>query len=174
MKKILKLLIPVIALLVGGAGGHFLKPAPKVSPKGENVAAGEGHGEGAETAEEKGKEGAGKNGGMKKNAEWFNFSNQFFIPLVRNGDSDALIIMTVSLETTAEQLEEIGRQESRLRDLLLRRLLVIANSGGFDGNFTTEGRFRKLRAELLDAMHDSVGKTAITDVLITDIARSAS
>ena len=58
----------------------------------------------------------------------------------------------------------------RLRDALLRRLLIHANTGGFDGNFTAEARLALLRRELMDAARQVAGE-AVAGILVIDIAR---
>ncbi len=84
-----------------------------------------------------------------------------------------MMIMTISLQTTHEELEQLAQQEHRLRDILLRQLLIIANTGGFDGNFTTEGRQRSLRKALLEALQENFGEN-VTGILIEDIARQGT
>ena len=58
---------------------------------------------------------------------------------------------------------------ARLRDAFLRSLLIYANTGGFDGNYTIEPRMRRLRETLMKTA-DEVSEQVITDVLIEDIA----
>lgn len=182
LKKILMFTVPLFALVAGAFGGAMLKPdSPETAPpahetghddmpsagqhgSADHGAASHGDGHGKE-------EGHGKSG--KGGPAWFTFSSQFFVPLAREGDSDGMMILTLSLETTATELEEIARQEHRLRDALLRQLLIVANTGGFDGNFTTEGRLRGLRKTLLEAVQVSVG-SKISGVLIEDIARQSN
>lgn len=156
IKKLLAQAIPLIALIGGVAAGDMLKPQPTTEPAAEEVPHGDDDGHGAE--EEKGK------------AAWFTFPNQFFVPMMRNGDMGAVMILTLSLETEEAHLEAMKQQEHRLRDALLRQLMVRANSGGFDGNFTSEASLGTLRKDLLGAV-DDVSDLPITAVLIEDIAR---
>lgn len=156
IKKLLALAIPLIALIGGVAAGDMLKPQPKTEPTAEEAPHGDDQGHGSE--EEKGK------------AAWFTFPNQFFVPMMRNGDIGAVMILTLSLETEEAHLEAMKQQEHRLRDALLRQLMVRANSGGFDGNFTSESSLGTLRKDLLGAV-DEVSDLPISAVLIEDIAR---
>lgn len=187
LKKILMLAVPVLALAAGAFGGALLKPDAhdKEMPAHET-----GHGD-AHAPDEHGVSGHGdaghgaashddshdNPGGHGKSGDtklaWFAFPNQFFVPLTRQGDSGGMMILTLSLETTDAEIEDIARQEHRLRDIMLRQLLIVANTGGFDGNFTTEGRLRGLRKSLLAAVQDSVGPK-VTGVLIGDIARQGN
>jgi len=46
-----------------------------------------------------------------------------------------------------------------------------ANSGGFDGAFTTGRKMEDLRSALLVAAREVFGEIPVSDVLITEIAR---
>ncbi|MDP0927216.1 flagellar basal body-associated FliL family protein [Paracoccus onubensis] len=177
LKKILMILVPLIAFAAGAFGGLQLKPDKEISQAGHG---GGEHGSHAEPEDEHSDSGqiSRKHDGYhdankqaaKEPPQTFTFPSQFFVPLVRRGDSDGMMIMTISLQTTHEELEQLAQQEHRLRDILLRQLLIIANTGGFDGNFTTEGRQRSLRRALLEALQKNFGEN-VTGILIEDIAR---
>ncbi|MDO5604322.1 MAG: hypothetical protein Q4G25_04075 [Paracoccus sp. (in: a-proteobacteria)] len=100
----------------------------------------------------------------------FRFPSQFFVPVMRGDRLAGMMVLTLTLEMPAARVEEVYSQEFRLRDALLRGLLIQANTGGFDGNFTTEPRMRRLREALQVAAADASGGI-VTDVLIEDIAR---
>ena len=89
---------------------------------------------------------------------------------MRNGDMGAMMILTLTLETTETQKPALEQQEHRLRDILLRQLLIAANTGTFDGNYTAEARLAPLRRDLLDAVQTATGPL-VAAVLIEDIAR---
>lgn len=186
MKKILTLLLPVIALAAGTFGGAILHPATgpddttghedqaadaHATPEAEDyqetepkhAAADNGHGGGDHM---------GDHGGDSGAAAWFTFPTQFFVPMMRNGDMGAMMILTLSIETTEGALEPMKQQEHRLRDALLRQLLILANTGGFDGNFTADARIRVLREGLLKAARAATD-LPVDKVLIEDIARQA-
>lgn len=182
MKKILSLLVPVLALVGGIAGGTILRPsgdsaeaaahppenAPATAPTetGESTA---GHGEPDEA--EASDHGSARDAAGEEAADaWFTFPSQFFVPMMRNGDMGAMIILTLSIETAAPELEAMGQQEHRLRDALLRQLMIHANTGGFDGNFTSEASMRVLRDGLLTSAR-SATTLPVKAVLIEDIAR---
>ena len=79
-----------------------------------------------------------------------------------------VLALSIEIQTAAE--EAVFRQEHRLRDALLRSLLIHANSGGFDGNFTDEAHLELLRGSLLAEARRASGDS-INAVLIGDIAR---
>ncbi|WP_347137598.1 hypothetical protein [Paracoccus sp. SSK6] len=193
MKKILGLLVPVIALVGGVAAGEMLRldagaadPATaQAQPSDHGAAEAEGHGTdeaaahaGAEPADDHGKaQAASDHGGGHDSAAvpadgWFTFPSQFFVPLMRNGDMGAVMILTLTIETPGADLAAMEQQEHRLRDALLRELLIHANTGGFDGNFTSEARLAPLRERLRKAAQASTDLT-VKAVLIEDIARQA-
>ena len=186
VKKILMLLLPLLGFVGGAVGGDLLH-APKsdeksVAADSEAAAHGEAGAEqeasaahdaeaGAEHAatEESGAghgEGEGEGGAL----DWFKFPNQFFVPIIRNGTPTAVMVLTLSIEMPAEARPKIEAQEARLRDALLGALLIEANTGGFDGNFTSETSLRRLRESLLAAGRRA-GGADIQRILIEDIGR---
>ena len=188
MKKILTFLLPLAALGGGIAGGEILRPSTESgnteipsSTEGkqqpaDDARADQAGGEKDAKADASASSGYGDSGGNDEKTEgrgWFTFPSQFFVPLMRNGDMGAMMIVTLTIETDAAQLEKVQKQESRLRDALLRQLMIQANTGGFDGNFTTEPSQRVLREELLKAARAATD-LQIDAVLIEDIARQTS
>ena len=194
MKKLLPLLIPVVALVGGIAAGDWLRPAPEGAGHAAEAPAGE-HGEAATDAHGSDDHAADRSdhsaptadhaaasdhggghddghGGPVPAEGWFTFPSQFFVPLMRNGDMGAVMILTLTIETPGAELAAMEQQEHRLRDALLRELLIHANTGGFDGNFTSEARLAPLREKLHRAAQASTDLT-VKAVLIEDIARQA-
>jgi len=108
--------------------------------------------------------------GPSGDSAYLKFPQQFFVPIVRGGKLDAVMILDIALEVPGDTSESVFRQESRLRDALLRALLIHANSGGFDGNFTADAHVELLREKLLTAAQAASGQ-AIGRVLIGDITR---
>jgi flagellar FliL protein len=192
MKKFLPLLIPVVALVGGVAAGEMLRPDPEgashaaaeapadghdadpESPADDHAPGDAGHAEPDPTSDHAAaSDHGGGHGEEAVPAEgWFTFPSQFFVPLMRNGDMGALMILTLTIETPGAELAAMEQQEHRLRDALLRELLIHANTGGFDGNFTSEARLAPLRERLHKAAQASTDLT-VKAVLIEDIARQA-
>ncbi|MBK4216382.1 hypothetical protein JJJ17_10640 [Paracoccus caeni] len=158
MRKILTLIVPLIALAAGLAAGDMLRP---------NTAADEA------AAQDPGADPDARNhlGEVYADA-WFTFPNQFFVPMMRNGDLNAMMVLTLTLETNDRSLQAMGQQEHRLRDALLRQLIMHANAGGFDGNFTTEASLAILRRKLLETARDATD-LPVNAILIEDIARQS-
>ena len=183
IKRILIWALPVLALLGGTAGGSLLMPATKATAKtepaegksmGEHTAEPQvesDHGEAMTAAASHGEE--GDHGGEGTGAAWFTFPNQFFVPVVRKGNIDRMMVLTLSIETTEAAKPAIAAQEHRLRDALLRSLMIHANTGGFTGNYTSDPRLERLRAALLSAAVNAAGKD-IRAVLIEDLGQTGT
>ena len=165
MKKLLLLMVPLLAFLGGALAGDLLsagkdKAAPATAEKA--TAASEGHTPSDKDGEDKTKDTA--------SAEYFRFPNQFFVPIIRNGSSNAVMVLTLSLEIPATARAGIEAREHPLRDALLGALLAEANSGAFDGNFTSEPVLERLRQAMLTAARRAAGPE-VRRVLIEDIGR---
>ena len=176
-----KKLIPVLAILLAAIGGLFggdmLRPkegaADHATPAPEAEAP-EAHAEdGAADAEPETDHGTdskpeGEHG--EATAAYFRFPSQFFVPVMHGDRLDGMMVLTLTVEMAADQQEAVFKQEFRLRDAFLRTLLIHANTGGFDGNYTIEPRMRRLRESLMKTATEVTGGI-VTDVLIEDIAR---
>lgn len=165
MKKLLFLVIPLIALLGGAFAGNILRepPPPVDTDPSEQPDGTTGEQPIAATSDLAGDISA-------EDIAWFSFPHQFFVPLMRGGQAAGTMILTVTLETPKSAEETIREQEPRLRDAILRALMAHANSGGFDGNFTTEFRMERLRQTLLATAREVAGN-GVSDVLIQDLLR---
>lgn len=185
MKKILVILVPLLAFFGGAFGGDLLhsgkQTAKSVATAGDDsaetgeAAAEAGQAEasaetGATSSEGHG-EGHGESGGKGDAAlDWYKFPNQFFVPILRNGTPTAVMVLSLTVEMPATSRSVIETQEHRLRDSLLNALMIEANTGGFDGNFTAEPAQQRLRAALLTAAQKTAGP-AVKRILIEDIGR---
>lgn len=170
MKKTLYAVLAVLALLGGAIGGDIAHRASgKATDAGAEDETAADHGS---PAADHGEAGAAAEATAEPTTEtdWFRFPNQFFVPLLRNGTTQAVMVLSLTLEVTPKALPRIEAQEQRLRDALLRALMIQANTGGFDDNFTAETRMSALRIVLLNAAQAASGP-AVSRVLIGDIAR---
>ncbi|TDL74208.1 flagellar basal body-associated FliL family protein [Palleronia sediminis] len=98
------------------------------------------------------------------------FDRQFVVPVLQDGRMAAMVVMGVTLELDEATRETAKEREPRLRDRFLRTMLDHANSGGFEGAFTSNGDLGRLRRALLEAGRDEVGP-GVSEVLILDLAR---
>lgn len=184
-----KLLLPLILLVFGVGGGVgagiFLAPpvveeAMASSPCGEMPetppenaeAAPEGadiaHAEGEEASAEEGEEPV--DAGAATGFEYVRMSNQFVVPVVEGGAVKSMVVLTISVEVTSGTMDTVFTYEPKMRDVFLQVLFDHANSGGFDGQFTSAENMRTLRRALRLAGQEAVGEQ-VHDILITDIVR---
>lgn len=159
IKKLMTIAVPVLALVGGAFGGDMLRG----SAAKDDTHAEAGAEDGAEVAVAKPEHTMGE-------PAWFRFPTQFFVPLVRQGDMRDMMILTLTLQTDAETLPKLAKKEHALRDTLLRQLMIHANTGGFDGNFTADRNLAALR-ESLAAAARAATDLPVSAVLIEDIAR---
>ena len=160
------LLLPVLLLLLGTAGGVgaglALTPAePPPDPCAQVPA------EGAP------REGPAEAEGEPAPPEGFDYvrlNNQFVVPVVEGGAVEALVLLSLSVEVRQGQEEAVLLIEPKLRDVFLQALFDHANTGGFEGMFTAAEPMRNLRRMLREAAREEVGGM-ITDVLIVDLVR---
>lgn len=163
-----KLILPVILGLVGTAGGAaaglFLLPPPAPeAPVDETACVVPEHGgeESHDLAE------------LPEHdtpSAFVALSNQFIVPLVNGNEVESLVILSASIEVPEEKQDAVLQAEPRLRDAFLQVLFDHANTGGFDGTFTTTDTMRRLRLALNAAAEEVLGETS-RNVLIVDIIR---
>lgn len=108
-----------------------------------------------------------------KDAEYVKLNNQFVVPVVDGDRIEALVVVSLSLETDTGLRETVYAQEPKLRDAFLRVLFDHANIGGFRGAFTRPDRLDPLREALRDVARNQLG-AAVRDILIVDIVRQDS
>ena len=82
----------------------------------------------------------------------------------------ALVVISLSIETDPGASNLIYAQEPKLRDAFLQVLFRHANTGGFDGAFTTGQKMDDLRDALRRASQDVLSELS-RDVLVIDIVR---
>lgn len=186
MKLLAPLLIALLGLAAGVGAGVALKPAPEAAaaacpPEGHGApeaAAAEGHGAAppaaaapcaadplavpARAAAPDAHEAAATVVAVEK---------PFVVPVFKNDKVAAMVVASVAVSVAAAHETAVEEMTPRLRDSLLAAMFQHANSGGFDGAFTTGRKMEDLRAALLAAARRVFGATPVNDVLITEIAR---
>lgn len=155
--KLLPVVLLVIGLAVGAGTGYAFKPAPQGITE-------------EPAAEELDQAPAPPTPGTASRTEIVKLNNQFVVPLVAKDRISALVVLSLSVETTIGRSSEIYELEPKLRDVLLQALFNHANMGGFDGEFTKARNMDLLRRSLTEVAGGVLGD-AIRGVLITEIAR---
>ncbi len=166
MGKILPILIVLIGVGAGVGAGMFLRPADTV---GVVECLDDGHGScDAEMADDTGH--GEEVEPDPNNVYYVKLSKQFVVPVVKDSRVSSMVVMSLSIETTPVVGDIVFAREPKLRDALLGVMFLHANSGGFDGQFTSSEAMNDLRGSLLEAARDVIGED-VYSVLVTDILR---
>jgi flagellar FliL protein len=191
----MKALVPVVIALVGlGAGvgaGMALKPEPPeeehaaacadpaAAAGGEHAAEGhaapaDGHDEPADSADPCAEadpfapaphaEAAGHGA-----AVFLEMEEPFVVPVFAGEKVVAMVV--VELSVAADAAHDLEALTPRLRDSFLKVMFRHANSGGFDGTFTSGPKMADLKSALLAAAREAAAGAQVDEVLVTEIAR---
>ena len=169
----IKKLLPIVLIIVGtGAGvgaGIALRPSPETTESTKDAPI-----EKTKDTEKKPKdemdeiEEAEEEGPPA--SEYVKMNNQFVVPIVRDSQVSALVVMSISIEVEVGKKEVVYQHEPKLRDSFLQVLFNHANLGGFDGEFTNLENMTSLRQALWEVAFRDLGDLA-KDVLILEMAR---
>lgn len=175
MKKLLlPLLVALLGLGVGVGAGMALKPGDEAlagktasDACGAEQAAPECKTAGADPFAPAAPEAEGIEGANAYVA----LERPFVVPVFEGEKVAAMVVMSLSVETGAEGESAIRALEPRLRDGFLKVMFLHANSGGFDGSFTSGQKMKDLKAALRGAARGIATPAPVGDILITEIAR---
>jgi flagellar protein FliL len=154
IRKLLPILLALVGLAAGIGGGFFLRPPPPDPVEAEKA---------AEAASEE----------EVVAPDYVKLNNQFVVPIVEGGRVASMVVLSLSLEVAAGNTEMVYSREPKIRDVFLQVLFDHANTGGFRGSFTDGSNLVLLRRALKEKAISVIGD-AVTDVLITEIARQDS
>lgn len=202
MKKLLPIILLLIGAGGGVGAGLFLRPDPVAShadcaegdtactadmqahdavaatpdPHGDTTAEAPAdqpptdHGEvSTEAAAGHGETAADGTGGP----EYVALRRQMIVPIVSDDKVISLVVLSLSIEVEAGYTNEVYDREPKLRDAFLQVLFRHANTGGFNGDFTSGEKMADLRRALNSAAAQVLGPAAL-QVLVTDINRQAT
>lgn len=170
MKKLLPIILALIGLGVGAGAGIALKPDPVMEAHGDDSECVCAEPVEVDTHETVALETLDSHGNPVSAFEYVKLNNQFIVPVVEHGKVVALVVMSLSVEVSTGGKEVVYQREPRLQDAFLRVLFAHANTGGFDGNFTSDTKMSDLRGELLEAVTEIIGEYAL-NVLVTELVR---
>lgn len=180
MKKLVPLLIALLGLGTGVGAGMALKPAPApeavaeacVSPKG--AAAGDGAAPCA-ASDPFAAEVEAAPGEAKAELAYVPIEKPFVVPVFAGDKTVAMVVLSLSIATEGETAAHVVEaMQPRLRDSFLKVMFRHANSGGFDGSYTTGRKIEDLKSALLGAAREVMHDAPVDEVLITEIARQDS
>lgn len=162
--KLIPVLLALVGLGAGVGGGVALRPPPVDMAMETPCGDVEHEAEQGQSVPDAGEKSDGTS------YDYVKLNNQFVIPVVDSGRVNALVVLSLNLEVTAGQTENIYQLEPKLRDLFLQVLFDHANAGGFSGDFTKATRMNVLRTALREAAQKLLGKI-LSDILIVDVVR---
>ncbi|MGR3722159.1 flagellar basal body-associated FliL family protein [Abyssibius alkaniclasticus] len=179
MKKLLPVLLVIFGLVGGAGAGLLLQPKPAACPASDaeqtesatrqpltaDAACATDAGTGAATSPA-----YPPAASPPVAAEYVRLERQFVIPVISPDRVRALVVISLSIETDSGAAAQVYAQEPKLRDAFLQVLFRHANSGGFDGAFTTGQPMEDLRGGLRSASRDVLGALS-RDVLVVDVVR---
>lgn len=163
MKFLVPLLIALLGLGAGVGAGLWLKPAPEPA---ETACAEEDEACAAANPFQRVAAPA-----TPQNVVYVPMDKQFVVPVFSNERVGAMVVMSLSIETSPEAEATVRAVQARLRDSFLAVMFRHANTGGFDGAYTTGQKIEDLRASLLQASRSVLPGTPVSAIMITEIAR---
>ncbi|MEL6217007.1 MAG: flagellar basal body-associated FliL family protein [Pseudomonadota bacterium] len=161
MKLVIALVLLVIGIAGGGALGMMLKPMPEPETMAEPVKTEEDA-----MAEEKMKE----EDADEVPSSFVTIARQMIVPVVEGGETRALMLFEIALDVPEEYRESVLEREPRLRDAFLRELFELSYTGAFLETYTSDRVMEDLRGKLLAAARVHLGDR-VSDVLILDALR---
>lgn len=172
MKLLVPLAIAVLGLGAGMGAGLVLKPPPGETP--ETAAADctdDGHGGCAEAAADPFRAAKEPEVKIEGAAHYVPMEKPFVVPVFEGERVISMVVLSISVETAEKSAPAVEALEPRLRDRFLKAMFRHANTGGFDGSFTTGRKMEDLKSALVNAAREVMGDAPVGDVLITDVAR---
>jgi hypothetical protein len=177
VKKLLPVVIGLLGLAAGVGAGVMLKPvpAPAIAAACAAPPPAAGHGESAapcapdpfSPAKPEAKKPAGE-------LAYVPMDKPFVVPVFAGEKVKAMVVVSLSVETETASAHAIEAVKPRLRDGFLKVMFRHANSGGFDGSFTSGQKIDDLKSALLASAREVMPDVPVEEVLITEIARQDS
>jgi hypothetical protein len=169
MKRLLPVLIALLGLGAGLGAGLMLKPPAEVA---EAAVCGEGAADcEAVAAADPFRATHAEVVLSEEEITYVPLARPVVVPVFDGEKVVAMVVVSLSVETSIEGAHVIEAVQPRLRDGLLKALFRHANSGGFDGSFTSGQKMDDLRLALLQAAREVMAEAPVGGVLITEIAR---
>jgi hypothetical protein len=177
MRLLAPILLALLGLAVGVGAGIALKPAPETTAEAcspaEGHAADEGHGAAPCVPAEADpfQPVAMPEKKPRHELAYVTMDKPFVVPVFSGDKVVAMVVVSLSVEAETEAAHAIEGVKPRLRDSFLKAMFRHANSGGFDGSYTSGPKMEDLKSALLAAARTVLVETPVEEVLITEIAR---
>lgn len=163
MKNIITPIIVIIAAIGGSFIANMLKPAPAAAVE----AGGDDH---AEDSHDAGHGDDDYDKPSDSDNAFFDFSREFVIPLLSDGQVTSLVIINISLEVDPSLSSKLFGMEPKLRDNIMTSLISLTNDDKTFQELTTVRNYETIRSYVLSKLRESVS-SEIINVLIMDIAK---
>ena len=178
MKLILTSVVAIIFIALGSFAGVMLKAPSSAAAAGAEPSDGD-------YADKKGGEKKDEKGGDKKDAkkgdkyaksggsggsEYYKFSREFVVPVMRNDQVKSLVIIHINLETDSATSDALFSEEPKLRDNIMTTLIELSNDGRTLEEPTQIDNYEMIRSMVLMNLKDGVAE-GIKNVLIVDMAK---
>lgn len=171
MKKLLPLVLALVGLGAGVFGGTLLAPTPE-TPEMTNSECPEGDKCEDVVADLPPPEKSKPEYDPDEQWDYVKLPKQFVVPVIKKEKVRALVVLSLSLEVSVGETDTVLAKTPKLRDAFLQVLFDHANSGGFDGAFTTGRSMSDLRSELYGAAARYLGEK-VSAVLIDEIVKQS-
>ncbi|NQY39567.1 MAG: hypothetical protein HRT80_05640 [Henriciella sp.] len=180
MKLILTSIVAIIFIALGSFAGVMLKTPSTAAAAGAEKS--EADGDYADKKDDKKKD---DKGGDKKDAkkddkysksggsgstEYYKFSREFVVPVMRNDQVKSLVILHINLEAGSSTVDDLFSEEPKLRDNIMTTLIGLSNDGRTLEEPTQIDNYEMIRSMVLMNLKDSVSND-IKNVLIVDMAK---
>ncbi len=198
MKNFIAPVIVIVGVGVGGFGGNLLKAKPaaaehaakgegahkpaeggheKDEAKAHGAADAQDHKKEKKADKKKEKKSADAHGGGDEHSAasgdaniYFKFTREFIVPLMKEGQVDALIIININLEADPSLSQTLFSLEPKLRDNIMTTLIGLSNDGVTFETMTDVDSYETLRSTILMNLQTVVA-TGVENVLILDMAK---
>ena len=161
----LKKIMPLIALLLGLAGGGTA--AIVLAPAKDTEA---GHDGNSETTHQPAATDESADPATPDSMEIVKLPSQFVVPVILDNRVRAMVILTVALEVETGQGDRVRALEPKLRDEFLAELFNLAALDGFRDDLISRKTLELVKHALTARSTEVLGTKDVT-VLITDMAR---
>ena len=183
MKLILTSVVAIIFIALGSFAGVMLKtPSSAAAGAGKSEAEGDyadkkddhkkdDHGKDKKKDKKDGKKDDkyAKSGGSGS-TEYYKFSREFVVPVMRNDQVKSLVILHINLEADASTVDDLFSEEPKLRDNIMTTLIELSNDGRTLDAPTQIDNYEMIRSMVLMNLNDGVSD-GIKNVLIVDMAK---
>ena len=132
MKLILTSVVAIIFVALGSFAGVMLKTPSSAAAAGDEKAAKEEAGDEKKDDHGKKEKPDAKKGdkyASSGSSDYFKFSREFVVPVMRNDQVKSLVILHITLETDSSTADDLFSEEPKLRDNIMTTLIGLSNDG---------------------------------------------